>query len=240
MEKSKVCLAGFAPSYQEAPWGNPEYEFWCLNEFYKLAKGIPNFSVDRWFEIHDRNSPSKATPEHAAFLKQCPVPVYMWTHYDDIPNSVRFPKDEVLAWFEERGFNGSAYFNNSISWMIALAMMEGHKHIAVYGVDMSTQSEWGHQKPSCEYILGLAEGMGIKIELPQSSELLKCAQLYGFESNNNLRAWMKAQAKELDKRMQGMEQQCILLEHNLSRLREGMAEQRGAKSAYNEILRRSQ
>jgi hypothetical protein len=239
MEK-KVCIVGFAPSYKEAPWGNQEYEFWCLNEFYKLAKGIPNFSVARWFEIHDRNSPSKATPEHAAFLKQCPVPVYMWTHYDDIPNSIRFPKDEVLAWFEGRGFNGSAYFNNSISWMIALAMMEGYKHIAVYGVDMSTSSEYGHQKPSCEYILGLAEGMGIKIELPESSELLKCGQLYGFESNNRIRAWMKAQAKEMDKRIAGLEQQLILLEKQREKIHEAISQCQGAKSAYAEILKRSQ
>ena len=239
-KKEKVCILGFAPSWREAPFADQSYEIWCLNEMYKVAKQVPAFRADRWFEIHDRNSKSKATPEHTAFLKQCPVPLYMWGHYDDIPNSVRFPKDEIMRWLESKVFYGSGYFNNSISWMVALAMMEGFKHIAIYGVDMATGDEWGHQKPSCEYFIGLAEGMGIKVEIPDSSELLKCAQLYGFESNNKLRAWMKAQTQEMGKRVQGIGQQAVQLQQNLTQAQIAQAQCQGAQQAYKEILKRTQ
>jgi hypothetical protein len=104
----------------------------------------------------------------------------------------------------------------------------------------SHNSEYGHQKPSCEYLIGLAEGMGIKVEIPDSSELLKCAQLYGFESNNKLRAWMKAQTQEMGKRVQGIGQQAVQLQQNLTQAQIAQAQCQGAQQAYKEILKRTQ
>lgn len=240
-KRTKVAIVGFAPSWKEAPWDKPqEYEIFCLNEMYKLANEVPNFHADRWFEIHSRSSASKATPEHQAFLRQCPVPVYMQEHYDDIPNSVRFPKDEIIAEFQRRGYKGAAYFTNSISWMFAFAMLEGFRTIALYGVDMANDSEYGWQRPSCEYFIGLAEGLGVEVIIPPSSDLLKCTQLYGFESDNKNRVWLKTQTNEMDKRIEGMSQQLLLARENVRRLEIQQAEARGAKGAYYEILKRTQ
>lgn len=239
-KKDKVCIVGFAPSWQETPWGDKDTEIWCLNEFYKVGKTVPGFKVDRWFEIHDRNSKSKATPEHIQFLQNCPVPVYMWQKYDDIPNSVAFPKNEILDYFESREYRGARYFTNSISWFIALAIMEGFKEISVLGVDMATDSEYGWQRPSCEYWIGIAEGMGIKVNIPAASDLLKCTQLYGFESNNKNRVWMKTQIDELKKRTQQFGQQKAQAQAAVSQAEVAQAEIRGAMSAYQEILKRTQ
>jgi hypothetical protein len=239
-KKSKVYIVGFAPSWAETPWQDQDAEIWCLNEFYKVGKTVPGFHADRWFEIHDRNSKSKATPEHQQFLQQCPCPVYMWQKYDDIPNSVRFPKDEIIQFFEEKGYKGARYFTNSISWFIAMAIMEGFKSIHVYGVDMATDSEYGWQRPSCEYWIGVAEGMGIEIHIPSASDLLKCTQLYGFESNNKNRVWIKAQIGELGKRNQQFAQQQAQAQQAAHQAEIAQAEIRGAKSAYQEILKRTQ
>jgi len=239
-KRDKVAIVGFAPSWKETPWDDQSYEIWCLNEFYKVGNQIKNFRADRWFEIHDRNSKSKSNPEHQKFLKECPCPVYMWKKYDDIPNSVKFPKDEIINFFEEKGCKGARYFTNSISWFIAFAIYEGFKTIAVYGVDMATDSEWGWQRPSCEYWIGLAEGMGIEVIIPPSSDLLKCTQLYGFESNNRNRAWMKAQIGELNKRMKHFAQQEQQARQAEFQAQMAQAEIRGAKQAYQEILKRTQ
>lgn len=45
----------------------------------------------------------------------------------------------------------------------------------------SHNSEYGPQRPSCEFFLGLAAGMGIKLTIPMQADLLKTRFLYGFE-----------------------------------------------------------
>lgn len=240
-KKRKVCIMGFAPSWTTAPWLDKEWEIWTLNEAYKLAEREPNFRADRWYEIHDRYSISKNTDEHIAFLKQCPCPVYMWQHYDDIPNSVRFPKEEILEHFASKGYKGSGYITNSISWFIAHAIYEGNiSDLLIVGVDLSQDAEYGWQKPSCEYWIGLAEGLGINVTIAESSELLKSGVLYGYESNNKIRNWIKAQSKELGKRAQMARQNELQYHQAMTEAQIQQAEIRGAKSAYMEILKRGQ
>ncbi len=236
----KVCIVGFAPSWKEAKWEDESYEIWCLNEMYKRSDQVPKFRATRWFEIHNRNSASKSIEEHQAWLKSCPVPLYMWDKYDDLPNSVKFPKDEIVAWLRDKGHSGAGYFTNSISWMVALAMYEGYEEIQLVGVDMANDSEYGWQRPSCEYFIGLAEGMGIKFYIPPASDLLKCTQLYGFESDNKNRVWMKAQTKELSNRSKTYAQQEEQHRNAMMQAMIAQAEIRGAKSAYSEILKRTQ
>lgn len=240
MEKKRVYIVGFAPSWVETKWDDTEAEVWCLNEFYKLTKEIKGFRCTRWFEIHNRDSKSKATPEHTAFLKQCPVPLFMWQRYDDLSSSVRFPKDEIIQFFEDKGFLGARYFTNSISWMVALAIYEGFEEIILTGTDMAQDSEYGWQRPSVEYFIGLAEGLGIKFSIPLSSDLLKCTQLYGFESDNRNRVWLRSQVQELSKRAQVVAGQEMQLQHNLHQSQIAQAEMRGAQQAYREILKRTQ
>jgi hypothetical protein len=45
----------------------------------------------------------------------------------------------------------------------------------------SHNSEYGQQRPSCEFFLGIAVGRGIKIHLPKTSDLLKVRWMYGYE-----------------------------------------------------------
>jgi len=94
-----------------------------------------------------------------------------WT---SIKNSEIYPKEEIVRRFGN-------YFTNTISWMIALAIHKGYKTIGIFGVDMAVSSEYHHQRPSCEYFIGLARGMGINVILPDEADLLKARFLYGFE-----------------------------------------------------------
>lgn len=241
-KKEKVIIVGFAPSWQEVPWQEDveNTEIWCLNEFYKVAKQIPNFRCTRWFEIHDLNSPSKNTPEHIKFLQQCPVPLYLQKSRDDIPNGIEFPFFEIIKWMGDKNYKGARYFSNSVSYLIMFAAFSGFKHISIYGVDMSTDGEYFHQKASAEYMIGLCEGMGIEIYIPPASELLKCNQLYALESSNKLRTWVKSQMGELKKRTQHFTQQQIQAQQAAHAAEIAQAEIRGAISAYGEWLKRSQ
>ena len=240
-KREKVAIIGFAPSWKEG-FANQsdDCEIWCLNEMYKVAPEIKNFRADRWFEIHDLTSPSKNTKEHQSFLQTCTVPVYVQKKYDHLPNAIVFPFEEMFKHFSDKGISGSRYFTSSIAYFIAYAIFLEFKEISIFGVDMATNSEYQGQRNCVEYWIAIAEGMGIKVYIPPSSDLLKCTQLYAIESSNKNRTWIKTQVGELKKRTQHFAQQEMQAQQADLQAKIAQAELRGAMSAYNEILVRTQ
>ena len=135
----KVCIVGFADTKDQAPFDDPTWEIWGLNDLHAQLK-----RYDRWFDIHDRDNiqqdyklmrnRGETPPENIGLkgLSKLNVPVYMQDHYDDIPNSIKFPLDEIT-----KSFPYGDYMTNSISYMIGLAILEGFEEIRVVGVDMA-------------------------------------------------------------------------------------------------------
>jgi hypothetical protein len=84
----------------------------------------------------------------------------------------------------------------------------------IYGVDMAQAEEFSRQRPSVEYFLGLAAGRGVDIYVPPTSDLLKCAFLYGVDDDTAMQVKMADRIKELRARqaalhgqLQGIDQQ---------------------------------
>jgi len=189
-----VCIIGFAPSWNQAPYGNEGVDFWGLNELYIYLKQYKiNQKFSAWFEIHNiKNSPSKQSPKHQEFLKNCKIPLITQQHWDDYPTSLAYPRDEVKEMVNghfiiDETHAGFSDYSNQISWMIALAIYLGYKEISVYGVDMAQTSEYAFQRASCQFFIGLAAGKGIKLKIPNTSELLKAGADYGFQTDNKNR-----------------------------------------------------
>lgn len=250
----RIEVIGYTESRKEAHWGDPTWEKWLCND---LARFVP----DEWHRVYDVHAIAdiKKDAAHDAFLKggarqiedggnnQVALngrPVYvMHKPPADWPTAVQLPKDECLEAFGD-------YFTNSISWMIAHAMLEireaaretadikteaARKYaedtgtqdffdqtaiglhaafmhdyeaqcaIHVYGVDMATSGEYGGQRPSCEYLLGIARGRGIETYVPISSDLLKTTAMYGAENDSAMYAKFKEREEELVKRGQHLE-----------------------------------
>lgn len=168
-QKTKVAIVGFSDSRKRAPFDEPEWEIWGLNQLYEK---IPRW--DRWFELHKRQvNLDDEGPDHIWKLAAFTCPIYMQKHYEDIPTSVEYPLKQVIAAF-------GSYLTSSFSFMAALAIMEGFQEIGIYGVDTADE-EWGSQRPSLEYFLGYARGKGIKITIPAESSLLRAPFLYGYQ-----------------------------------------------------------
>lgn len=195
----KVAIVGFAPASRDlAPYDKPDWEIWGMHELHKF---IPRW--DRWFELHApsvfENLPGGGA--YAEWLKAQTKPVYMNAQFDDIPACQRYPVEEVLRTY-------GRYFTNTVSWMIALALKEmeakpEEQHtIGLYGVDMAVGTEYGEQRPSCEYFIGLARGKGIEVIVPAECDLLKTAWLYGFEQEPEVFTRMMARQAELNGRYQ--------------------------------------
>ena len=180
----KVAIVGFATTRDMAPFTDPEFEIWTVNNLYSA---VPR--TDRIFQLHHprhlmSDAHGVAAEDHIKFLQETDIPIYMQEKYEDIPASVRFPLEELTAEFglpraDGTGIDG--YWTNSISFMIALAIYEGFDVIHVYGVDMAVNTEYNEQRPSCEYYLGIAKGRGIELYLPPQSDLLKTRFVYGYE-----------------------------------------------------------
>lgn len=182
----KVCIIGCAPSKNEVDWNQENTEYWGVNNLHVTEKEKP---FSRWFEIHPiqydpasnlwtrRWKPEfrgQSVNDYIKSLASLSCPVYMQVQWPQIPNSVRYPIEEIIM-------NYGRYFTNSISYQLALAMHEGFTEIQVFGVDMAVGSEYTHQRASCEFFLGLAAGKGIKVVVPNTSDLLKNRFMYAYE-----------------------------------------------------------
>jgi hypothetical protein len=173
-----------------------------MNALHKLTP--PETKWDAWFQLHDiKEHHPKDMGEHVEWLAAQPMPIFMWAEHIPkypIPNAVPFPRDAVVAHF-------GRYFTNTVSWMIAYAILAKFQKVGVYGVDMAQDSEYAHQRPSCEFFLGWAAGAGIEVEIPKSSDLLKAPYLYGYEDGGELNVKYSARLKELAERRASLERQ---------------------------------
>ena len=175
-KRKKVAIIGFATNtIHLVPWDNPEFELWGLNQ------GHMNFQrrADRWFEMHlPQYTADVRDPDYLQFLTQCPIPIYMIEPYDEYPNSVRFPIEEAIR------YGGRDYFTSSISFMLALAGLEGFSEVHIYGVNLAIGDEYFYEKPCAEWWIGRLEGSGVKVVIPMASALVKQAHRYGYSVDN--------------------------------------------------------
>lgn len=207
--RKKVAIVGFASSTRlKAPFGDPAWEIWGMNQLYRF---IPR--ATRWFELHPHTGPRSYLADQApgtdyvGWMRTCPIPLYMVSRREDFPASIGFPLEHLI---EEFGLNdvrpdmqGKGYFHSSVDYMLALAISEGFEQIGVWGVDMTHDTEWGYQKPSGSFWLGLARGRGIKVTLPVESALLNNeGYRYGFDPqpSNELINHLQGRAQALQQR----------------------------------------
>lgn len=219
----KVCILGTAETLKEAPLNDSSFDFWALNDMYDV---VSEERINRWFEIHSlfeiQDSVSRKTGKsHIEWLKNCKIPVYMQDKHEDIPTSVKYPIDEILDRF------GTDYFHSTIDYEIAIALYEGYKEIHIYGVNMAINEEYGYQRPSACFWLGVAKGMGVKVVLPKSCDLLKGYYRYGY----NYLQQSDFEKKALSKITQ--------LENESAQYQKNYYLAMGAKSAWEYILRES-
>lgn len=206
----KVAIIGKAPSSRMmAPFSDPSWEIWGLSNCYSFC---PRLS--RTFELHDLDAGSKRwNPEYMTWLaSKHDFPLYVQREHPLAPHAVPFPRADVEREAQKYMPAGHRpYINNTVSWLIAMAIMEGATELALYGVDMAQhgtmeKSEYAHQRPSCEFWLGVAAAKGCKVHVPAESDLLKISKLYGFESHGAMRTKLDVRLKELRERKKSCEQ----------------------------------
>ena len=203
--RDKVAIVGFADGHRAlAPFADDSFEIWGLNRLWTVLPG----RYTRWFELHDVKKWYEGDPQHREWMRTYPGPIYLRPQdmgIYDIPTAVAYPVQSILDEFPK-------YFTNSISYMQALGIAMGFKEMHLYGVDMAqdgifvTGSEYRMQRPSCELFLGIAIGRGMKIFLPDGSDLLKSSFMYGLEDGDAIMGKRLSRMAELNKRKDGIRQ----------------------------------
>ena len=179
-----VAICGFSPTTKGLiPVQNPKIDIWGCNEL-----GMSIARLDLLFEVHNRAFPefvnSFRNQAYIEWMKNAKMPIMMVQHYKDIPMSIPYPINEMVKIF-------GGFFNNTISYMLALAIHLKYKEIHLYGVDMSHPTEWDQRASVCMF-LGLIQGM-FKLQgwpnliLQPESLILTCPMLYGFQSDSAIK-----------------------------------------------------
>ena len=76
---------------------------------------------------------------------------------------------------------GGQYFNNTFSYMIALAVLLKYKEIELYGVRLYDDHEIReHQRQNVRELIFFARGRGIKVSAPADECLLEGYEYYGL------------------------------------------------------------
>lgn len=187
------------------PWDRDDAEYWCWNEVGSLKDDRPNYwakRVDCLIQIHvppiwrnhnNLNHGRHQTLEdgsqsnsHYDWLQRVhEFPVYMQEHYDDVPSSVKYPLDEIIKTLLPnitREVLGKVeqvkHFTSSAAYAIALAIYQGYEQIEIYGVEMTSDTEYVRQRDGVTFWLGIAIGRGVKVVT--HSPIFLNNKLYGY------------------------------------------------------------
>jgi hypothetical protein len=225
----KIAILGSAPSSLHlAPFGDPSFSIWGCSPgvYYQVPR------CDAWFELHRWEPPVIGkphlqkqwfSPEYVAWMSmRQPVvcPVWMYEAVPEIPASTPLPVDDLTAKY------GTFFFTSSIAWMIACAIEDilearakgatDQDEIALFGIDMAANEEYGYQRAGCQHFLLLAADLGITITVPPEADLLRPMPLYGICESSHWMIKNTVRKGELEARVAQAQAQLKGAEHNLA------------------------
>lgn len=136
-------------------------EKWLVSSAYFRKPG----PADKIFQLHDRPA---WEPELLSVRDKL---VLAW-HYPMFDFCEMLPHEKLIAEF-------GPVFSSSISWMLAYALYLGYDEIALYGVDMIADAEYGDQRDYLFYLLGVAAARGVRVETQEYAGIHMVPVTYG-------------------------------------------------------------
>lgn len=184
----KIGIVGAGISENDLKPYEDEYELWGLNNLYVQ---FPNTKFSKWFEIHEFSCKKnqffrrgrdeygfKSINQYLRDLNEINIPVYMRRKLKRIKKAELFPFEKIISKY-------GTYFGCSFAWMIAYALEIGVKEIGFFGVKLEG-NEYYYQRPSVEYLTGIAVGSGVTIFMHNTSRLLRGNYIYAYKENYDL------------------------------------------------------
>ena len=180
-----LAIVGSHPDTREdAPFDDPSFEIWLFNEAPQKTEVYKRW--DASLQIHNENVYASlqnwVNKDHWEWLQQNHGPdkrIFMQDVDPRVPNSVKYPLDEILELVPYR------YLRSSPAQMLALAIHLGYKHIQIYGSDLSSNTEYRYQAINYMFWIGFAHGRGVNLEMKCWHEEFN-QPIYGYEGELQL------------------------------------------------------
>lgn len=187
--RRKVAICG-AGGVRQMPWDDPSYECWSINNFWNASRdSLGRVAASRWWEQHQitpdadgvHGGEAIQNEQDMAWIRTCPVPLYTTEPVPDNPRAVVWPVAAMAAIYRDN-------FACTFAMQIAQAIHERFEVLRVCGLELlrGTQREATLESTCVAYWLGLAEGRGIRLEIPLRDDgdeqwLLRHPYRYGHE-----------------------------------------------------------
>jgi len=232
-----VTILGFFQDRREAPLDTTEV--WG-----SMYEAYDDLRWTRWFEMHQLDFLRRWRPNHVAWLAKQSRPIYMLEAYPEIPAAVAYPRQEVNAALGRRFGFSHDYFTSSFSYMLALALHEHFGAVGLYGVGLIEDGECLYERAGLEYLIGMAQGAGVKVTMGKGTPILRIDYVYGYTeprlnladvapiisfleqnakfkkaSADSIEAWLKAAPKD-DPQAQYMARQMIAYDSQVLQLKD--------------------
>lgn len=161
-DKTKWIIAGTGSGWELLPKQTNNVIF-CLNDYvfterYRIHPDLLCI-MDALDEKPQVVSGITELGDVVSRINAMKIPLISPYTYEEIPLSKPFPLKECVEKF------GLCYFTNTISYMIAYALMHGAKELNLYGINQASSSEYFYEKCGVEAWLGVALGMGVKVTI---------------------------------------------------------------------------
>jgi len=181
-----IILIAMGPTWYQCPKrdlmdDSPKVEVWGINTVFRSY-----FGLDKLFMMHDvRTEILLNDYDFINTVNKEGMPVYTAGDYPCLINNVPYPIEKVMSEFRV------GYFLNSLSYMMAFAIMQEPATISLFGIDMRPDSsyEWHMNEKGCvEFWCGAAVSRGILLNIPKESYVMRQAitgTFYGFIPRKN-------------------------------------------------------
>ena len=228
MVEKKVIILGTAPTLNNTPWDQDDVTYWACQPVI-THKPCAGHRLDALFEFHKQEYWETIKDRLNAFIKDNPNTVlYMQDKYPQIKNSEKYPLAEVQTMLNHPRLRN--YFQSTIAYIVALAILKGFNKIELYGVHMSSdEEEYSLQRENMTALLAFAWGRGIDFWLPDESQIMKSDYLYGYEQE-------KGFILKLINYKKGLINGEKNLEKKLQATRDEYNQQKGGVMAFNNFI----
>ena len=191
MKKKSIAIVALGNSFSEyilAKIRSEKFdEVWTINSMSGVIYHDKCFMMDPPSRFLDTPNAGKQTNiMQDRLTKKMDIPIYSCTLDKRCPDVIESPLQEVIH------KSGYAYFNNTVAYAIAYALIQDITDLHLYGIDFTHKdvafAEAG--RGCCEFWLALATTKGIKINVAHNSSLLdtnvpKDQKLYGYHRLDN-------------------------------------------------------
>lgn len=182
-EPKRVAFIGLGPSYRDyiaqLLSNNPSMGY---DEVWTVNMGCRAFQHDLVFSLDDLSLLDSVNPEHAKTIREHNRPVISSVGYPETGHVYEYPLGPISLLCD-----GAMYFNNTVSYMLAYALMIGVEHIDLYGCDYTHPEAGAHVgeagRACTEFWMGFLRARGVNVCVTGSSTLTDAnigRPLYGY------------------------------------------------------------